>query len=349
MRSIAIFTDNLRVGGIQKSIVNILNNIDYKKYQVDLYLFDENHFYEINKNVNVITLEKPKSIYKFIPFKIVKKLLKVNILDKKYDVSIDFDSYQMHTAIGALNCNSNKKVIWIHNDIVIKLKEEIKYKILHLFFKNKYKEFDTYCAVSKGALDSFKELYNYENKDYKVIPNYIDTTEIKNKLKEETNINVDNNKINIVTVGRLCHQKGIDIMLDNISLLKQYRNDFHLYIIGDGPDKEKLLEQAKNLNLEDYITFLGNQSNPFKYMKKMDLFYLQSRYEGQGMVILEALSVGLDILIPKHLEKYCPDIIGVDSPLEYLKEYKNKKTNKFNDLQKYNNLIKEEWTNLLGK
>lgn len=349
MRSIAIFTDNLRVGGIQKSIVNILNNIDYKKYQVDLYLFDENHFYNINKNVNVIILDKPKSIYKFIPFKIVKKLLKVNILDKKYDVSIDFDSYQMHTAIGALNCNSKKKAIWIHNDIVIKLKEEIKYKILHFFFKNKYKEFDTYCAVSKGALDSFKELYNYEYKDYKVIPNYIDTTEIKNKLKEEADINLDNNKINIVTVGRLCHQKGIDIMLDNISLLKQYRNDFHLYIIGDGPDKEKLLEQAKNLNLEDYITFLGNQSNPFKYMKKMDLFYLQSRYEGQGMVILEALSVGLDILIPKHLEKYCPDVIGVDSPLEYLKEYKNKKTNKFNDLQKYNNLIKEEWTNLLGK
>lgn len=349
MRSIAIFTDNLHVGGIQKSIVNILNNIDYKKFEVDLYLFDSNHFYDINKNVNVITLKRPKSIYKFIPFEIVKRILGVNVLDKKYDVSIDFDSYQMHTAIGAIKCNSKKKVIWIHNDIVIKLKEEIKYKILHFFFRNKYKEFDTYCAVSKGALSSFKQLHMYENKDYQVIPNYIDTNEIKDKLGEDINLNLNKNKINIVTVGRLCHQKGIDIMIDNISLLKKYRNDFHLYIIGDGPDKANLLTQVKRLNLENDITFLGNQGNPFMYMKKMDLFYLQSRYEGQGMVILEALSVGLDILIPKHLEKYCPNVLGVDSPLEYLKNYKAKKVNKFNDLHDYNNLIKEKWDTLLSK
>ena len=60
-------------------------------------------------------------------------------------------------------------------------------------------------------------------------------------------------------------------MLDNIKQLSNVRKDFHLYIIGDGDEKEKLIEQMKRLDLEQYVTFLGNQKNPFKYLKEMDL------------------------------------------------------------------------------
>lgn len=246
----------------------------------------------------------------------------------------------MHTAIRALTCNSKKKVIWVHNDIKIKLQEEKKYRILYFFFKNKYKYFDTYCAVSTGALNSFRELNNYDNKEYKVIPNYINTDEIYHKIKEKTNFKVDNSLINIVSVGRLCHQKGYDIMIDNINILKNYRQDFHLYIIGDGEDKEKLINQINSLNLNKYVTLLGNQKNPFNILNKMDLFYLQSRYEGQGMVILEAKSVGLDILIPEHLQQYCDGVMGCKDIVNYLKEYnKPNKQKKFNDLKDYNDNV----------
>ena len=339
MKNIAIFTDNLKVGGIQKSIVNMLNNIDFSKYKVDLYLFDKDNFYIPPKNVNIVYLKKPKKIISLIPFNIVYKFYTPKILDKKYDISIDFDSYQMATAIGALKAKSKKKAIWIHNDIPIKLKEEPKYKVLHFFFKEKYKYFDSYNAVSKGALKSFKELVNDPQKEYNVIPNYIDTNEIKIKMQEKCDIEIDNKKMNIVTVGRLCHQKGIDLMLNNIKELTKYRKDFHLYIIGDGPQKEELIDLTKNLDLKDYVSFLGNQKNPFKYLTKMDLFYLSSRYEGQGMVILEAMSVGLDILIPKRLEKYCPPIKGTEDIISYLKEYKKINKNKFNDLKNYNENI----------
>lgn len=341
-KNIAIFTDNLQVGGIQKSIINILNKMDYNKYKIDLYVFNNDNFYNILKHVNLILLKKPCKILNFIPFGLAYKIYKPKISNKQYDVSIDFDSYQMATAIGALKCNSKKKAIWIHNDIPIKLKEEAKYRVLHFFFKKKYKYFDVFCAVSQGALDSFKTIENYEKKEYCVIPNLIDTQEIKEKMKENCDIKIDKNKLNIVTVGRLCHQKGIDIMINNLKELTKFRKDFHLYIIGDGPLKTTLEKQINKLEMNNYITFLGNQKNPFKFLKEMDLFYLSSRYEGQGMVILEAMAVGLDILIPKHLEKYCPPIKGHNNVINYLKNYKKTSTHKFNDLKKYNNEIIEK-------
>lgn len=346
MKKIAIFTDNLNVGGIQKSLVNMLNRIDYEKFEIDVYLFEKKSFYDIPKQANIIYLKKPFKLLNFIPFKIAYKIYNPKVANKKYDLSIDFDSYQMHTAISALKANSKKKSIWVHNDIKMKLKEELKYRILHFFFKSKYKYFDIYNAVSPGALDSFMELENYDNKVYNVIPNYINTVEIENKILEKCELKVNHRELNIVTVGRLCHQKGIDIMINNMKKLSEYRDDFHLYIIGDGPDKESLQKQVIDLDIKNKVTFLGNQKNPFKYLNIMDLFYLTSRYEGQGMVILEAMAVGLDILIPKHLEKYCPMVQGSKNEIEYLKTYKKKEQKRFNDLKEYNLNITEKLNNL---
>ena len=84
MNKIAIFVDNLNVGGIQKSIINMLNNIDYKKYEVDLYMFNSETFYTIPNEVNIIKLKKPLKLLQFIPFELAKAIYKPKILDKEY-------------------------------------------------------------------------------------------------------------------------------------------------------------------------------------------------------------------------------------------------------------------------
>ena len=349
MKNIAIFINELSMGGIQKSCINMIKNLDKKKYNIDLYIFKNDNFFNADLNVNIITLKKPTYLIKFIPFDIAYKLYNPELPDKEYDISIDFDTYQMHTTIASLKVKAKKYVTWIHNDIKIKLKEEVKYKILHFFFQKKYVHFDSFCAVSKGALEGFLEVHPLKDKECRVIPNYIDTSEIKEKMKKKVDLKVDKKKVNIVTVGRLTHQKGIDIMLHNIQELLKYRKDFHLYIIGDGEEKEKLLKLRKDLELEDYVTFLGSTNNPFQYLNIMDLFYLSSRYEGQGMVILEALAVGIDVLIPKHLEKYCDNVEGQDDVVEYLKKYKRTKENKFDPLTDYNHHITKELQKLFEK
>ena len=155
------------------------------------------------------------------------------------------------------------------------------------------------------------------------IPNFIDTNEIILKSKESCNTTVDKDKINIVSTGRICYQKGFDILINYISKLSTVRNDFHLYIIGDGDKFDNYKQLVNSLNLNNYITFLGSLKNPYNVMNLMDVFILTSRFEGQGMVFLEAKCLGLDIIMPRHLEKYV-DIKGTTDILKSLKEIKNK-------------------------
>ena len=348
MKKIAIFQTDLSVGGIQKSLVNLLNNIDYSKYKIDLYLTgEENYYNNLNKNVKVIYLKKLPYFTRFIKFNILKKFYK-NKITESYDVAIDFNSYSMDTALACSSVKSNKKVIWVHNDIEIKLKYEKKYMVLYHFFKEKYKYFDIFVGVSKGAINSFKKLNDFKNKEYLVIPNFIDTNEIILKSKESCNTTVDKAKINIVSTGRICYQKGFDILINYISKLSTVRNDFHLYIIGDGDKLDNYKQLVNSLNLNNYITFLGSLKNPYNVMNLMDVFILTSRFEGQGMVFLEAKCLGLDIIMPKHLEKYV-DINGTTDILKSLKEIKKNNNKKIDMLEDYNNDIINKIDDLLNR
>ena len=349
MKRIAFFQTDLGYGGIQKSIINLLNSLDYDKYEVDLYLFSRFNVFKdsLNDNVNIIYKKSLPYITKFVDFELLNKIY-TNTIIKEYDVAIDFNSYSMDTALACLNVKANKKVIWIHNDIKIKLKEEGKYRVLYHFFNKKYKYYDSFVAVSKGALDSFKEFNNYKSKQYLVIPNIINTEEIFNLINEQEDIIVDNNIYNLCSVGRLTHQKGFDILLDDVKKITQNNFNFHLYIIGDGPSEKQLKRQIDCLQLNDYVTLLGAKKNVYSILNKMDGFVLTSRYEGQGMAFLEAKSLGLDIVMPKHLEKYIDGISGTNDIVKSILKLK-KHEKKYNSLKSYNNDIIKKINSLLGK
>lgn len=347
MKKIAIFQTDLNVGGIQKSLINLLNNIDYNKYEIDLYLTNKDNYFtnEINRKVNIRYLKKIPYFTRLIYFNILKFFYK-NKIKKNYDVAIDFNSYSMDTALVALKCKAKKRIIWVHNDIDIKLKEEKKYCILYNFFKSKYKYFNIYVAVSNGALESFKKYHNYKDKDYITIPNFINTNQIIKKSKEKCNFKVNKNLINICSVGRITYQKGFDILINNIKELILYRQDFHLYIIGDGVIINDIKKLVEINNLTNYVTFTGNMRNPYSLMSKMDVFVLESRYEGQGMVFLEAKCLGLNIIMPKHLEKYVDNIKGTKNVLNALKKIKKNENKTIDDLKIYNNDIIKKINNL---
>lgn len=343
MKRLAFFQSDLRVGGVQKSLTNILKQIDYDTCQVDLYLYDrEESFFDWPRHENLhVTYISPfaRSIDRFIYFNIVRRLAKDVTGGKEYDVAVDFNSYQNECAAATINANARKKVMWVHNDMEIKLQNEPKYRVLWHFFKKKFPQYDAFAAVSPGIIDGFRRTTGVTDKPIVAIPNYIDTAEIFRKKDLPCPLTVDPGKLNLCSVGRLCHQKGYDLLMDILAEVKKKREDFMLYLIGDGPDRQALETQRDKLGLTNHVVFLGNQSNPFSYMDKMDGFVLTSRYEGQGMVIWEAKALGLPLYISKNLEQYNPGIVGCADMTQALIQAKKPAGKTRDDLADYNEAI----------
>lgn len=350
MKQIAFFQTDLRVGGVQRSLVNILNDIDFSKCCVDVYLFDKECFFELpsHENLHIKYLAPPPGFFRLVYFGIARALLGDVTGGKEYDVAVDFNSYQNECAAGAINARAKKRVMWIHNDVEIKRKNEPKYRILWHFFKGKLRHYDEFVAVSPGIIEGFRRLSGILDKPITPIPNHIDTAEIFRKAGMDVGFTVDKDKLNLCSVGRLCHQKGYDLLMDHLAELKKDRTDFHVYLIGDGPDRAALEAQIRTLGLKDHVTLLGNQSNPFCYMDKMDGFVLTSRYEGQGMVIWEAKALGLPLYISKNLEAYNPGITGYEDLARALAAAEKPEKKVYDDLSDYNGGITRLADTVLG-
>lgn len=339
MKEIAIFQKDLKIGGIQKSLINLLNNIDLNKYNVDLYIFDRANFYEneLDNRINIIYLNKYNYLNRLVFFDVLKKIKKVNIT-KSYDIAIDYNSYSNECAIHALKVNAKKRYIYAHNDVILKSKNEIKYRILTFFFQKKYLYFDKIIAVSKGVKESIIEKYNFHESRIEVIPNYIDTKEIIEKSEEKVDFAPNPEHYNLVTIGRLVHQKGFDLLIKEMREIVAKNNNIDLYIVGDGEEKNRIKNLIEKYNLKNNVHLLGSRKNPYSILKLMDGFILTSRYEGQGIVLLEAKCLGLDIFIPKRLEKYNENIKGTNNLVEEVVNA-TKKEKKVDKLTKYNDDI----------
>jgi glycosyltransferase involved in cell wall biosynthesis len=340
MKRIVIFQSDLRVGGIQKALVNILHQIDYTRCEVVLYLFDRRRFFQLPEHENLhVHYEKPYPfLNRLVYFPLLRRFAPRVNTGKEFDVAVDFNSYRNECAVNALTVPAKKRVMWIHNDVEIKRNNEPKYKVLFHFFRGKLKYYDEFAAVSPGIIDGFRRCTGLYDKPITAIPNQIDTEEIFAKAKAPVDFSADPACYNLCTMGRICHQKGFDILMDIFAEVRKTRHDMRLYLLGDGPDREKLEKQIASLGLDGAVTLLGNRENPFPYLAQMDGFVLTSRYEGQGLVLWEAKTLGLELFMSKHLEKYNPGLAGSDDLVSALRGAKRREKLR-DDLRGYNAAI----------
>jgi len=101
----------------------------------------------------------------------------------------------------------------------------------------------------------------------------------------------------ILSVGRLHHQKGYDILIDAFYKTGNKFTDWHLVIIGTGPEENALRDQAANLGISDKVHFLGFVTDPFPYYRAADFFVMASRYEGMPNALLEAMSCSKCVVV----------------------------------------------------
>ncbi|MGX7025480.1 CDP-glycerol glycerophosphotransferase family protein [Vagococcus hydrophili] len=103
----------------------------------------------------------------------------------------------------------------------------------------------------------------------------------------------DQDKVNIVTVGRLSQEKNQIVLIEAFVEFQKNQPNSHLYIIGAGPEGNNLQNKIQELGMSDYIELLGQVYNPFEFIKRCDIFALTSLYEGQSLVLIEALTLGM--------------------------------------------------------
>ncbi|OOF00888.1 glycosyl transferase [Salinivibrio sp. MA351] len=166
-------------------------------------------------------------------------------------------------------------------------------RVYHALFDHK-----NIVCVSDGAHDSFqtlKQQYALSPSHSQVISNPNNATYIRKQAKkDEPDMHP---RPFILGLGRLTQVKNFTLLVDAYSqLITEHHVTHDLVIVGDGKDRENIEARVKQLGIEDRVFFKGARKNPFSWFKQADLFVLSSRFEGLGMVLLEALACNTRIV-----------------------------------------------------
>ncbi|MBG6187901.1 glycosyltransferase [Flavobacterium sp. CAN_S2] len=301
MKNLVFVIESLHLGGAEKSLVTLLQNIDYDKYAVDLILFHKEGVFEkfVPEEVTIIYNNIPKlNIAERIFYKFKRKFYSNNShhaqlfwsiihskftgITKKYDVAIaynqGFATYFVNQYIVAC-----KKVAWLNIDY-----QKAGYNIE--FDYPIYKNFDFVVAVSpeakKGLNDELKKIN--ENLNIEIIKDISDKTIIRQQSKNSAKLVFKEDEINIVTVCRLAKQKGLHLAIESCQKLVSKGYSIHWYIVGEGSERNSLEKIIRQKELTNHITLIGMTDNPYPYMLNCDIYVQTSLFEGLGLTVIEA-------------------------------------------------------------
>ncbi|MGI6727978.1 MAG: glycosyltransferase [Anaerovoracaceae bacterium] len=323
-KKLLIVNNNLDIGGIQKSLVNLLYELDKKKlYDIDLFLFSNSGEYksdippsikviEGNKFVKLLGVSQVDSkkigllyyllrglavvytgiINRRFPIKLI---LKTQKKIKNYDVAISFmHEPDSHTFYGGCNefvidrVIAEKKITFVHCDF-------LNYGGNNRFNCSLYEKFDAIATVSKGCRENFiKANPKLKNKTF-IVQNCQNYKEIIKKANQTHKI-YEKDNFNIITVSRLSEEKGIIRTINIIEKLVTDNEKIKWHIVGSGSLESDIRSIIKSRKLEKNIIIYGNQENPYKFIKNADLFLLPSYHEAAPMVFDEAKYLGVPIL-----------------------------------------------------
>lgn len=307
MKRILFILPSLTVGGLEKVQVTLANALVKKGYDVTIIILQPQKELssELDERVQLIYKASKRHIMQKVPYirhrfyddgmwetrASAKTLYKYYVGKEKYDVEVAFfRGLAVKIISGSTNADS-AKLAWVHSDF--KKCAGIKNNFKHLNdVKSAYKKFHNIICVSNEVRKSFIEVIGLKetvNVVYNILPN--DT--IKNKCLLP--IPIEYKTFTIVSVGRLHEAKGYDRLLSVVKRLSEEGYQFELWLIGSGEEEKYLKQYVEKNNLQN-VLFLGQQSNPYSYMKMADLYVCSSKYEGYNLTVAEALLCGTPVL-----------------------------------------------------
>ncbi|MED4079848.1 glycosyltransferase [Halalkalibacterium halodurans] len=287
-----LLVPNLNGGGAEKVILTLFKEIQKYDSNIEVYLITVNKVGSLVKqlpeNSNLIDLgidrirRAPRPLIKVLneirPDTILSTLTGMNLL---------------LLMIRPFLKGSPKIVVRETNPPSSKFRST-KIKLLYRIF---YRFADKIIGISEGVSSDVTEYAAISKEKVVTIYNPIDIKDIRTKAQHYTGNDWLDKKdtLVILAIGRLVEQKDFTTLIKAFAKLRQTL-DCKLVILGEGPEKDSLLQLTYELNVNKYVLFQGFVDNPYAYLEKSDLFVLSSKWEGFGLVIAEALATKTPIV-----------------------------------------------------
>lgn len=321
-KKLIFITEALWIGGIETALVNLLNRLDYNRFDVTclvlrdsldvadritpqcrLIVSDRQHKVTFPKGYGCKRLynimEEPQNAAKFRRFiwfalrvvfraaeaRCYASYVKKQLKGEHFDTAVIYSDRAAETAVRAVS--ADRFLMFYHHGAMRREYHDA----------YGYRKADKVIAVSPALAEKLRAYRSKYADKIISVNNIIDIDGVREKGLDIPTVKFSADSFNIVSCGRLSHVKGMDIAVDACAkLVADGFTGFHWYIVGGGPEESALREQIMRLGLEDCVSLLGMQSNPYPYIRCADLYVQPSRFEAFGLTIREAQVLAVPVL-----------------------------------------------------
>lgn len=318
-KKILFVIDSLGIGGAEKSLVTLLNLLDYSRYEVHLQTFASGKAFErlLPGEVQILP-QLPYFSYSALPWNMMGRKIKkpkamisqirysgairvhrmthaekaaaqwlcirdcIDPVEEYYDAAIAY-AQGIPAFYVSEKCRAGKKAVWIN--VPYKPGEQYIPFIKHTLFA-----FDKVNAVSDTVCEQLQSDYGLPESRMMIIRDILDPGMARRMagLPSDAEKEMSGAGIRILTVGRLAKMKGYDLAVGAAEILLKKGIDFTWYAVGDGAMREEIERRISEAGLQDRFVLLGSRSNPYPYFAACDLYVQPSIYEGFGITLSEA-------------------------------------------------------------
>ena len=297
MKKVLFLIHDLSHGGAEKVLVNLVNNMDPEQFDITVvalfgggvnarFLKPHIHYRAVFPkafpgNSHVMKLFTPRQLHKWF-------------IKERYDIEVSYLEGPSARIISGCLDPDTRLVSWIHSTMPTAKAAAVGFRSPDEAMRC-YNKMDTMVFVSQPVRDAFLKSCPYTGRA-DVLYNTNETAHILEKswepVPEDT---FPKEKLCWCGVGKLVSSKGFDRMLRIQKRLTEDGFPVRFYALGEGPMRVELEKLAADLGIADSVTFLGYQTNPYKYVAKCDLFVCASHAEGFSTAATEALIVGTPV------------------------------------------------------
>ena len=325
-KKLIFITEALWIGGIETALVNLLNRLDYDRYNVTclilrdcqemayritpkcrLIVSDRQHAvtfregYHYKRMYNLMEEPQHASKLRRLIWRILRFFLrapearryatyvKKQLGDEHFDTAVIYSDRAAETAVRAVSAD-RILMFYHHGAMRREYHDELGYH-----------RAEKVIAVSEALAEKLKAYRPMYAGKIIAVNNLIDVAGVREKSLETPETVFPKDCFNIVSCGRLASAKGMDLAVAACAkLVNDGLTDIRWWIVGGGPEEPSLRAQIRALGVERYVTLLGMQDDPYPYIRQADLYVQPSRFEGHCVTVLEARLLAVPILATRN-------------------------------------------------